>query len=76
MVQLTVPDLGEGIDKAQVVVWHAGEGDRVRQDDDIVELVTDKAVFQVPAPADGILTAIKVRTGEDVAIGGVLGIID
>jgi pyruvate/2-oxoglutarate dehydrogenase complex dihydrolipoamide acyltransferase (E2) component len=76
MVQLTIPDLGEGIDQVQVVAWHAKEGDRVRRDDDIVELVTDKAVFNVPAPADGILKKIKVPAGEDAPIGAVLGLIE
>ena len=76
MVQILIPDLGEGIDKVKVVAWHAKVGDRVTMDDDIVELVTDKAVFNVPAPQAGILKAIKAQTGEEIPIDAVLGIIE
>lgn len=76
MQPVKIPDLGEGIDKAQVVSWLAREGDRVRRDDDIVELSTDKAVFNVPAPADGILKEIKLAAGQEAPIGAVLGIIE
>ena len=76
MIPLTIPDLGEGIDKVQVIAWHAQEGGRVTLDDDIVELVTDKAVFNIPAPANGILRKIEVPAGQEVSIGTVLGFIE
>lgn len=76
MASVTVPDLGEGIDKIQVVAWLAKEGGRVTRDEDIVELVTDKAVFNVPSPIDGVLTTIKVPAGQDAPIGAVLGLIE
>ena len=76
MVSVTVPDLGDAISKVQVVSWHAKQGARVRQDDDLVECVTDKAVFNVPAPADGILHKIEVEAGQEAAIGAVLGFIE
>ena len=76
MVKITVPDLGEGIEKVQIVAWHAAEGGRVKMDEDIVELVTDKAVFNIPAPAEGVLREIRVQAGEDASIGTVLGVIE
>jgi pyruvate/2-oxoglutarate dehydrogenase complex dihydrolipoamide acyltransferase (E2) component len=76
MLQLMVPDLGDGIEKVQVVAWHVKEGDHVRKDDDVVELVTDKAAFNVPSPVEGKLRTIKVQCGEEVSIGTVLGIIE
>ena len=69
---VTMPELGEGIEKATVACWHYKVGDRVTQDDDVVEVVTDKAVFNVAAGASGILRGILVRDGQEVKIGEVL----
>ena len=73
MHKIILPELGEGIEKAEVVVWHAKEGGTVRKDDDILELVTDKATFNVPSPADGVLKRILVRAGQEAPVGAVLG---
>lgn len=75
MTTIVVPELGEDIDKAILVEWHVQVGDGVKQDDDVVELVTDKATFNVAAPASGTLTEQKVKQGEEVEIGAVLGVI-
>ena len=69
---VTLPELGEGIEKATVACWHYKVGDRVTQDDDVVEVVTDKAVFNVVAGAYGILRGILVRDGQEVKIGEAL----
>ncbi len=76
MVQIIVPDLGDGIDKVEVVLWHVIEGERTKKDDDLVEVVTDKASFNIPAPCDGILKKIVVPAGREAGIGEVLGEID
>ena len=72
MTKILVPELGEGIVKATVAFWHVKAGDQVREDDDIVELVTDKATFNVPSGASGIIKKIVRREGETVKIGEVL----
>ena len=76
MIQLVVPDLGEGVDKVEVVAWHATVGSHVTPDDDIVELVTDKASFCVPAPASGVLVKIHINEGQEVPVGAVLADIE
>ena len=73
--KVLVPELGEGIAKATVSFWYLKEGDQVKFDDDIVELVTDKATFNVSATANGTLKKIFVKEGEDINIGGVLALI-
>ncbi len=73
--KILVPELGEGITKATVSFWYLKEGDQVKFDDDVVELVTDKATFNVSATASGKLKKIFIREGEDVSIGGVLALI-
>ena len=69
---VTLPELGEGIEKATVACWHYKVGDRVQDDDDVVEVVTDKAVFNVVAGASGTLREILVRDGQEVRVGEVL----
>jgi len=69
---VTLPELGEGIEKATVACWHYKVGDRVNDNDDVVEVVTDKAVFNVAAGVSGTLRGILVRDGQEVKIGETL----
>jgi 2-oxoisovalerate dehydrogenase E2 component (dihydrolipoyl transacylase) len=72
MATVCLPELGEGITKATVACWHFQQGDSLRAGDEVVEVVTDKAVFSVPAEDPGVLTRIFVAQGEDAAVGGKL----
>ena len=76
MSKIVFPELGEGIKKAKVAYWHISVGDRVQKDDDIVELVTDKATFNVPADVSGIVKEIFFSEGQEVKLGEVLAIIE
>lgn len=76
MDKIILPELGEGINKAVVACWHYKIGDRIKEGDDVVELVTDKASFNVPADCSGILEDILVKEGENAPIGAVLGLIN
>lgn len=76
MGTVKMPDLGEGISKATVACWLVKVGDRVKEGDDIVELVTDKASFNVPAAVTGIVRKIFVRENEEIAVGGNLATIE
>ena len=73
---IILPELGEGIEKAKVACWHAVVGNQVAKDDDIVELVTDKAAFSVSAEASGIIRDICVGEGQEAKIGEVLAVIE
>ena len=76
MKEVILPELGEGIEKAVVAVWHYSVGDEVGQDDDLVELVTDKASFQVPAGVGGTIKEICVKEGQEALIGRPLALIE
>lgn len=76
MVKVVLPELGEGIQKATVSYWFFKEGDRVNEKDDLVELATDKATFNLPCPAKGTLTEILISEGDTAHIGEILGTID
>ena len=75
MFNVTLPELGEGIQKATIACWHIQEGQKVDADDDIVELVTDKASFNVPAGNSGTVTRIMVKEGQEAKIGQTLAVI-
>ncbi|MCA9398947.1 MAG: biotin attachment protein [Candidatus Omnitrophica bacterium] len=76
MGKITLPELGEGITKATVACWHVKTGDTVKKDDDLVELVTDKATFNVPADGDGTVKEIYVEEGKEADVGSVLAVIE
>lgn len=76
MVKITLPELGEGIHKATVSYWYFKTGDKVNDKDDLVELTTDKATFNLPSPCKGLLSEIKVYEGVTVNVGDTLGIIE
>lgn len=76
MVKVILPELGDGIEKATVSYWFFKEGDTVKEKDELVELTTDKATFNLPSPASGTISEIIFHEGEAVNIGEALGAID
>jgi 2-oxoisovalerate dehydrogenase E2 component (dihydrolipoyl transacylase) len=67
-----MPDLGEGTVDAEIVAWHAKPGDIVSEDQVIVEVMTDKAAVEVPAPVSGKVISISGAAGDKVAVGSPL----
>jgi len=67
-----MPDLGEGTVDAEIVAWHAKPGDQVSEDQLIVEVMTDKAAVEVPAPVSGRVLSVTGVPGEKVAVGSPL----
>lgn len=74
--QVVLPELGEGITKATVACWHVRCGDAVTPDDDVAEVVTDKATFHIPATVSGTIKQICVPEGREVKVGEVLAFIE
>jgi len=74
--KVLLPELGEDIEKATVACWHKKIGDEISIDDDILEVVTDKATFNVSAGANGVLKDILFKEGDEVMIGETLAIIE
>jgi pyruvate/2-oxoglutarate dehydrogenase complex dihydrolipoamide acyltransferase (E2) component len=72
-----LPDLGEDAgDEATVSFWYFEEGEQVAKDEDIVEMVTDKATFNVPSPVTGKVVEVRVADGAKAKVGDVLAIIE
>jgi pyruvate dehydrogenase E2 component (dihydrolipoamide acetyltransferase) len=77
--EVTLPNLGDEDDAVRggkVSMWLAKEGAHLNQDDDLLELTTDKAAFVVPCPTAGTLAAKRVAEGEEVRVGDVLCVLD
>jgi len=70
---IRVPTLGESVTEATIGRWFKKAGDAVSVDEPLVELETDKVTVEVPSPAAGVLSEIKVKNGETVAVGALLG---
>jgi len=77
MYEVKLPDLGDDAgDEAVVSLWHFEEEEEVNEGDDLVEMTTDKATFNVPCPVSGILAEIVAEEDETVKVGEVLAIIE
>jgi len=76
MVKAILPELGEGIQKATLSYWYSKEGERVQEKDDLVEITTDKATFNLPSPCSGTLREIFFHEGDTVNIGETLAMIE
>lgn len=67
-----LPDVGEGVAEAEVVVWHVAVGDTVREDQSLVDVMTDKATVEMTSPVDGVVTKLHGDIGAMAAVGSVL----
>jgi 2-oxoglutarate dehydrogenase E2 component (dihydrolipoamide succinyltransferase) len=75
IVEIKVPSVGESVTEALLAQWFKSDGDRVKKDEPLFVIETDKITLEVVSEADGVLS-IKVKEGETVAIGAVVGTID
>ena len=73
--QILVPSLGESITEATVSKWLKQVGEQVDSDEPLVELETDKVNVEVPSPFNGTLSSIKVKEGDTVEVGALLGLV-
>jgi pyruvate/2-oxoglutarate dehydrogenase complex dihydrolipoamide acyltransferase (E2) component len=71
-LEFRLPSLGEGITDADVLRVLVAVGDEVRADQTVLEIETDKATIDVPAPSAGRVAAIHVKQGDNIAVGALL----
>ncbi len=72
MVEFKLPDIGEGVAEAEILQWLVAVGDSVRENQEMVEVMTDKATVILPAPATGTIASINCAAGAVVPVGTVL----
>src|SRR3989304_10583739 len=66
------PDIGEGVHEGEVVKWFVKEGDPVKENDPLVEVMTDKVTVQIPSPTTGSILQLRAKEGEVVTVGSTL----
>ena len=71
-----MPDVGEGVAEAEVVEWHVKVGDRVEEDQHLVDVMTDKATIDIESPVAGTVVAVAGEVGDVIAIGAMLLVIE
>jgi len=74
-VTITMPQLGETVTEGTILAWVKQIGERVEEDDILVEISTDKVDTEVPSPAAGILSEILIGAGETVAVGTAIAVL-
>ncbi len=67
-----MPDVGEGVAEAEIVEWHVRVGDRVEEDQHLVDVMTDKATIDIESPVAGVVTAVAGEVGDVIAVGAML----
>ena len=72
MSTFNLPDLGEGLQEAEIVSWHVAEGDHVVVDQPLVSVETEKAVVEIPSPQAGHIARLLAKVGARVKVGAPL----
>ena len=75
MADVTLPQLGETVTEGTITRWFKKVGDQVAADEPLFEVSTDKVDTEIPSPAAGVLTEIRVNEDETVDVGAVLAVI-
>ena len=75
-VELVMPKMGESIIEATILNWVKAEGDRVEEDDTILEIATDKVDSEVPSPVEGVIEKLLFQVDDVVEVGKVIAIIN
>lgn len=71
-----LPDIGEGIAEAEIVAWHVKVGDRVEEDAQVADMMTDKATVEMESPVSGVVVELAGEVGDMVPIGSALMIVE
>ncbi len=69
--QFILPDLGEGLEEAELIKWVVSEGDEVQEHDILAEMETDKALVEVPSPRSGTIKTLHGKDGDIIKVGAV-----
>ena len=74
--EFKLPDIGEGIAEAEIVAWHVKVGDTVGEDQQLADMMTDKATVEMESPVAGKVLEVAGEVGDMIAIGSVLVVIE
>ena len=74
--EFKLPDVGEGLSEGEIVRWHVAPGERVRVHEGLVDVQTDKAIVEIPAPVSGTLVRVGGAPGDVIAVGDILAVLE
>lgn len=74
--EFKLPDIGEGIAEAEIVAWHVKIGDEIAEDQQIADMMTDKATVEMESPVAGKVVELAGEVGDQIPIGSVLAVIE
>jgi 2-oxoisovalerate dehydrogenase E2 component (dihydrolipoyl transacylase) len=74
--EFKLPDIGEGIAEAEIVAWHVKVGDSIAEDQQIADMMTDKATVEMESPVAGKVIELAGEVGDQISIGSVLAVIE
>ena len=74
--EFKLPDIGEGIAEGEIVSWKVASGQAVKEEDEFVEVMTDKATVTITVPFTGSIAELKCAEGDVVPVGSVIAVID
>ena len=74
--EFKLPDIGEGIAEGEIVSWKVEVGQQVKEEDEFVEVMTDKATVMITAPFDGVVKELKAAEGDVVPVESVIAVFD
>src|SRR5690349_11989468 len=75
MTDVVMPQMGESIAEGTIVRWIKKVGDKVDRDEPLFEISTDKVDAEIPSPAAGVISEIRVKEGETVPVNSVVAVI-
>lgn len=76
MIDIVLPEIGEGVTHATIVQWNRSPGNSVRQGEVLLEIMTDKVNMEIECPEDGVLAEIVHQADEEVRVGTIIGRLD
>lgn len=71
-MKIKIPEISGSETDMVLAEWHVAEGDFVREGDDLLEIVTDKAAFDMPSPCSGVVSSLIKRSGDGVQAGDIV----
>ncbi|MGE3171999.1 MAG: dihydrolipoamide acetyltransferase family protein [Planctomycetota bacterium] len=74
--EFKLPDIGEGIAEGEIVSWKVKQGQQVQEEDEFVEVMTDKATVTITVPYTGVIAELRCNEGDVVPVGSVIAVID
>jgi pyruvate dehydrogenase E2 component (dihydrolipoamide acetyltransferase) len=74
--EFKLPDIGEGIAEGEIVSWKVKAGQAVKEEDEFVEVMTDKATVTITVPFTGVIAELRCKEGDVVPVGSVIAVID